>query len=197
MTAQYGAHEMMEIHEILTTGIDGINNMQLYRPHAQDPQLQQMLDHQLQFMMNEYNTLVQMVQSQGAGQAVPYRAPKNFSPTYGLDHPAPQSPNTSLNQMDDRDVAFGLLCVHKTGAKRKMTGALECANPMLRSALQQGAINCSEQAYEVWQFMNQKGYYQVPTMKEITTNTVMNSYQAAGANNGMMQQPQQMTGYQQ
>jgi spore coat protein CotF len=189
MTAQYGAHETMEIHEVLTSAIDGINNFQLYRPHTQDPQLQQMLDHQLQFMMNEYNTMVQMLQMQGAGQAVPYRAPRNFNPTYGLDNPSPQSPNTSLNQLDDRDVASGMLCVHKASAIRKMTGALETANPNLRQALQQGAMNCSEQAYEVWQFMNQKGYYQVPTMKEMTTNTVMNAYQTAG-NMNQMQQPQ-------
>jgi spore coat protein CotF len=42
--------------------------------------------------------------------------------------------------------------------------------------LQQGAINCSEMAYETWQYMNQKGYYQVPTMKEQTTQTMMNAY---------------------
>lgn len=169
----------MEIHEVLTDAIDGINQFQLYRPHARDPQLVQMLDRQLQFISNEYNALVNMVQQHGAGQAVPYRAPKQFQPVYGLDHPAPMAPNTSAQQMDDRDVASGMLGCHKASAWMKMVAALECGNPELRRALQQGAINCAEMAYEVWQYMNDRGYYQVPTMKEITTNTVVNMYQPA------------------
>lgn len=177
MAAQYGAHEVMEIHEILSSTIDGINNMQLYRPHAKDPQLQQILDHQLQFMNESYQNLVNMLQMHGAAQAVPYRAPKNFSPTYGLHQPAVQQPNSSISQMDDLDVARGLLCIHKNAALRQMQGALEAADPNIRRALQQGAINCSEQAYEVWQYMNEKGFYQVPTMKEMTTNTILNTYQ--------------------
>lgn len=191
MAAEYGAHEIMEIHEVLNTAMDAIHNLQLYRPHVKDPQLAQILDHQLQFMMNAYNNMVQMVQMNGAGHAVPYRAPKAFTPVYGLDNPAPQSPNTSPDQMDDRDVASGMLGIHKAGALRQMQGALETANPNLRYALQQGAVNCAEQAYEVWQYMNRKGYYQVPTMKEMTTNTMIGSYQTAdGA--GLMQQTPQM-----
>ena len=46
--------------------------------------------------------------------------------------------------------------------------------------MQQGAINCAEQAYEIWQYMNEQGYYQVPTMKDVTTQTMSNIYQPAG-----------------
>ncbi|MFC5650947.1 spore coat protein [Paenibacillus solisilvae] len=194
MAAHLGAHETMEVHEILTCAIDGINQFQLYRPFVKDQELLQMLDHQLQFMMNEYNGMVQTINMQGQGQAVPYRSPKNLQPTYGLDHPAAQSPNLSMNQMDDRDVASGMLGSHKASATMKMIAALECANPQLRHLMQQGAVNCSEQAYEVWQYMNQKGFYQVPTMKEQTTNTVLNTYQTAGNMNASytMAPPQTM-----
>lgn len=40
----------------------------------------------------------------------------------------------------------------------------------------QSSNNCAEMAYEIWQFMNEKGYYQVPTMKQMTTNTMTDSY---------------------
>lgn len=180
MAAHYGAHEVMEVHEILTCAIDGINTMQMFRPHVRDPQLAQMMDHQLQFALNEYNGMVQMLHSQGMGQAVPYRAPKQASPKYGLHQPPTQTPNMSPEELDDRDISSCLLGIHKSSSVQKMHGALECADPNLRRTLQQGAVNCSEQAYEVWQYMNQMGYYQVPTMKEMTTNTVMNSYGMAG-----------------
>ena len=72
MTAQFGAHEVMEMHEVLTSAIDGINQLQLYRPHAKDPQLRQIIDNHMQFMMNEYNGMVQALNQRGMVQAVPY-----------------------------------------------------------------------------------------------------------------------------
>lgn len=186
MAAQFGAHETLEVHEVLTSAINGINHFQLLRPYIKDRQLQQILDRQLQFMTNEYNGTVRALQQQGQEQAIPYRSPINLAPIYGLDHPAEQSPNASMNQIDDRDVASGMLGCHKASASMKMIASLECANPQLRHLMQQGAINCSEQAYEVWQYMNQQGYYQVPTMKDVTTNTVMNTYQPANANINMI-----------
>jgi spore coat protein CotF len=179
MAAHLGAHETMEVHEVLTSAINGINHFQLYRSFVKDQQLMQILDNQMQFMMDEYNQMVQTLNQQGNNNAVPYNSIANGAPTYGLKNPAPQSPNASMNQLDDRDVSSSMLSCHKTSASKKMMAALECANPQLRRMMQQGAVNCAEQAYEVWQFMNQKGYYQVPTMKEETTNTVLNSYQNA------------------
>ncbi len=179
MAAHLGAHETMEVHEVLTSAINGINHFQLYRSFVKDQQLMQILDNQTQFMMDEYNQMVQTLSQQGNNNAVPYNSIVNGAPTYGLKNPAPQSPNASMNQLDDRDVSSSMLSCHKTSAAKKMMAALECANPQLRRMMQQGAVNCAEQAYEVWQFMNQKGYYQVPTMKEETTNTVLNSYQTA------------------
>lgn len=177
MAAQYGAHEIMEVHEVLSSEINGINTMQLYRQHVRDTQLAQIVDKHLQFAVQGYNTLVQTVQNKGMQSAVPYRAPKSTAPTYGLHQPAPASPAMSVNAVDDRDVACAMLDIHKTGANKKMLASLECADPQLRRTLQQGAVNCSEQAYEIWQYMNQQGYYQVPTMKDMTTQTMINSYQ--------------------
>lgn len=178
-TAKFGAHEAMEVHEVLSGIIDGINNFELFRDHVRDQQLRTILDHQLQFMTEEYNTLLQAVQQHGMSEAAPYRWPKNVSPKYGLRQPAPVSPNASPNEMDDRDVASLMLGQHKSGAIKKIHAALECANPQLRNIIQQSAINCTEQAFEVWNFMNQRGMYQVPTMMDMTTNTLVNAYSAA------------------
>lgn len=189
MTAQFGAHETMHVHEVLTRAIDTINLFQLYRPHVQDPQLRNLLDKQTEFMTREYDSMVQTLNQHNLSQAIPYRAARNVSPTYGLRNPSTQSPNPSPIEMDDRDVASGILGCHKSSAVFKMTASLECANPELRRLVQQGAINCAEQAYEVWHYMNQKGYYQVPTMKETTTATTMSAFAPVGASMGQ-EQPQ-------
>jgi len=180
MAAQFGAHEVMEIFEVLTDTIDGINQFQLYRPHVQDPQLKSVLDKQIEFMTREYNNMVTSINQRGMGQAVPYRPVRTASPTYGLRNPSTQTPNTSIQEMDDRDVSSGMLGCHKSSASMRMMASLECADPELRRMIQQGAMNCSEEAYEVWQYMNQKGYYQVPTMKDVTTNTTTNAFSPAG-----------------
>lgn len=179
MAARLGAHEVMELHEVLTDIIDGINQFQLYRPHCKDSELRSILDNQIQFMTREYNNLVQAVQQRGVGEAVPYRTLRDVSPSYGLKNPEQQAPIASADQLDDRDIASGMLGCLKSSAKLKMASSLECADPELRRMLQQSAINCAEQAFEVWHYMNQKGFYQVPTMKDMTTRTMINTYGTA------------------
>jgi spore coat protein CotF len=180
VAANLGAHEVMELHEILSETVTGINTAQLYNEHCQDPQLKGLVNKQLEFMTNEYNSMVNTISQHGFQEAVPYRVSNNYSPTYGLRNPSSQTPNMSASHVDDQDVASALLGIHKTSASKRMTGSLECSNPQLRRMLVQGAINCADQAYDVWQYMNSKGYYQVPTMQQNTTDTLINTYQPMG-----------------
>lgn len=176
MAASLGAHEVMEIHEVMNMAIDGINQFQMLLPLIRDQQLRGICSNQLGFMNQEYNTMVQMLNQQGAADVAPYRSPRGNMPVYGLDNPAQMSPNLNPEQIDDRDISSMMLSHHKAGASMKMHAALECADPNIRRFMQQSAVNCAEQAYEVWQFMNQYGYYQVPTMKDVTTNTMLQTY---------------------
>ncbi len=177
MAANFGAHEVMEIHEILSDTITSINTVQLYNEHCKDSQLKNLVNKQQDFMSNEFNNMANALRQEGIQEAVPYRANMNFSPTYGLRNPSPQTPNPSAGQVDDQDVASALLGIHKSGAGKRLMGALECSHPNLRRMLIQGAVNCADQAYDVWQYMNSRGYYQVPTMQQNTTDTLINTYQ--------------------
>jgi spore coat protein CotF len=192
-TATLGAHETMEMHEVLSETINCINTFQLFQNHVTDAGLKQILNRQLDFLANEYNNMVNTLHTQGRSQAVPYRAQKTAAPKYGLRQPAPAAPNVSVTQFDDRDVASCMLSSAKCSAAMRMHAALECSDPQLRSMLLQAAQNSAEMAYEIWSFMNQKGYYQVPTMMENTTQTMLNVYQP-GNENAIMQgtTPQQM-----
>ncbi|MBU8907698.1 spore coat protein [Desertibacillus haloalkaliphilus] len=177
MNKQLGAHETMEIHEVLTSAVNGLNLFKLYRTHVSDPQLQNLMDKQLQFMTQEYNTIVQAVNNRGMSTPKPYRSQLSQAPIYGTQQaPQSESPNMSPTQLDDKDIATGILTNHKASASMKMVAALECADPEIRRMMQQSAVNCSEQAYEVWQYMNQKGYYPVPTMQEQATSSMISSY---------------------
>ncbi|MEK5324289.1 spore coat protein [Aeribacillus sp. FSL M8-0254] len=176
-----GAHELMEVHEVLTNTIDGINQFQLYQPHCKDPELQNILQNQIIFMTNEYNSIVQIVRNKSSQQNFStYRPLKNASPSFGASGGTPEAPNSSINEMNDHDVASGMLGCLKASAALRMHAALECSDPELRNVVLQGAKNCAEQAYEVWQYMNQKGYYQVPVFQQNTAQAIINHYQPAG-----------------
>ena len=175
---KFGALELIEAHEVLNDHIDGINQLELYRSHIKDQSLMQILDKQINHMYGNYQTLVNYLQNMGAGSVASYRAPKVTGIRYGLRQPQPMEPNANVNMMDDRDVASGMMGSTKASALLCTTAALECADPNLRNMITNCAVSSINQAYELFQFMNQKGMYQVPTLAEQTTQTMMHSYRA-------------------
>ncbi|TCT26660.1 coat F domain-containing protein [Melghiribacillus thermohalophilus] len=176
---QLGAHEIMELHEVLSDTINGINQFQMYREYCQDPELRRIIDNQVHFMTNEYNTLVNLTQGKSGEFRTNHTPRTASSPTYGLQNQSSSRPNASVNQMNDRDIANGMLGCHKTTASFRMNAALEIADRQIREAIIQGAKNSADQAYEVWSYMNSKGYYQVPTFDQQTSQQIINAYQPA------------------
>lgn len=197
MNKTLGAHEVLDLHEILSDCINGLNTMQLYRPYAKDPQLQSMMNNHMQMMTMEYNNLVQTAHKLGGSEAMPVRGQKhltqggmqmnqggmqmnqNFQPMYGLHQPQTQTPNASYDQVDDADVAQYMLSCHKHSASMKMKATLEMAHPVLRQMMMTGANRAADMAYECFQYANQKGYYQIPTLKDQTMNTFLDAYGTA------------------
>ncbi|MFE8699552.1 spore coat protein [Cytobacillus sp. FJAT-54145] len=162
---QLGAHEVIELHEVLNDAINGINQFHLYEPHVQDETLREILNHQIEFLIKEYNQLVNVMNTNSQNQgAVSYRTFTGYVPRYGLDEPQSSYPKPTANQLTDQDIATGMLSCHKSSAMMKMTAALEFANLQLRNMMTQGAKNCSDLAYETFQYMNERGYYQVPIL---------------------------------
>jgi len=181
----YGAHEVIELHEVLNGAADAITTAHVYVPFIRDPELAQMVHHQVRFMQGEYNGLVYTVQGLGGGELLPYRPNRPFPPVRQvMSQPQqasePQSyaePHSYAAQIQDREVASALLGIHKTGAKQKMAAALEAGHPQIRDLLLQGAVNCAHQAYEVWGYMQRKGYYTWTFMPDSTNAELLRGYQ--------------------
>lgn len=179
---RYGAHEVIELHEVLNNALDALNTVQLYAPYATDPELVQLVNHQMNFMLQEYNAMVHMVNGLGAGESVPYR-PRTQPYTgagmmSGLHQSATQqSAPVQTAPVDNRDIASALLGMHKAGAKGKMAAALETAHPHIREMLVNGAVNCSHQAYEVWGYMQRKGLYPLAVLPVEANAQLLRGYQ--------------------
>jgi spore coat protein CotF len=179
----YGAHEVIELHEVLNGAVDAINTAHLYAPFVRDPELAQIVRHQVQFMQEEYNGLVYAVQGLGGGELFPYRPARAFSTSEALmSQAAPMSGSQPYAaQIDDRDVASVMLGIHKTGAKLKMAAALETGHSQIRDLFLQGAVNCAHQAYEMWGYMQRKGYYAWTAMPKAANAQLLRGYQPVNA----------------
>ena len=188
----FGAHETMEVHEILNEKVNQINHFSLYLNQCRNVELKNMIDRHLQSAIQSYDRLVAYTHDySAANQAAPSWPSQtaNVQPQqieYGLRQPSPVTPQMQGN-LNDVQIAWAVLLCHKNSAKNQMAAALECADPNVRQMLQDGANACAHQAYEVFLWMNQQGQYQVPTIQDHTAKTFLHSYQPA--------QPQMQTTY--
>jgi len=187
-----GTHEAMEMHEILSESICMIDHYAMYLSQCRDPELRRILERQQRHMFDSYNTKVNVMQGQGIDVS---RAPRltmgapgmtmgaasgmgiEHQPDYGMQQTSPVTPRPEAGRLDDRTIAKGALLFHKCGAVCATNAALECANPQLRNLLASSARSCMEMAYEIFQYMNHKGWYQVPIMPEHTLNQMQQTYQ--------------------
>lgn len=173
MNQQLGAHELLDLKEVLDRVKSGINVFKLYKPLIQDHELQRMVDHQLRFMIHEYNTFVNNLGVITEEPAL-YEEQNNVFPNYGVNPTTPVSPSGTIT---DRDIAANILGFHKSTAAIKLQATLECADEELRSIMLQSSNNCVHKAYEVWVYMNKKGYYQVPVLDDDFSHQIINQYE--------------------
>ncbi|WP_188881208.1 spore coat protein [Alicyclobacillus cellulosilyticus] len=185
---RFGAHEIIVMNEALSSKAAAIELVSHLATLAQDPQLKTMLDQQAHAMYNAYTHGVNLLQQSAA--STQHAAPMtdgmmqasqafhmNTEPKLGLRQPSMPAP--ALNgQISERSICGIVLNLHKQGAATGMMLAQECIDPEWRQYLVQGALECDRMSYEMWNYMNQKGYYQVPTLLEKTTQTMLQQFQA-------------------
>ena len=178
----YGAHETMEVHEILAEKINMITHFNFYATETSNQQLIDMIIRHQQEEIRSYNELVAYTQNYtGFNPVSPNTAIRGITPKeirYGLNNLDPFSPEVDA-LLSDSEVAMAMLNCHKNAARNGMWATLECADPNLRRMLLNSAANCANQAYEVFLYMNEKGLYQVPQLDYQTAQTFIQRYQPA------------------
>lgn len=178
LSMNHGAHEVLDVHEVLSASIGALNMFIMLRPHVQDPELLNILDRQYAFMLDEYNITAECFKT-GQDPSHPTRSYKmqmGNDTKYGLTPSQPKKPMTSANELDDGIISGFLLSQHKMGASGKTLAALESTNPVVRRVLQDSIPNCIEMAYELSLYQNKKGYYQVPQLSPSDMQTMLNMY---------------------
>jgi spore coat protein CotF len=179
----FGAHETMEVHEILSEKINMISHFNFYATQTKNPMLKDMINRHQQEEIKTYDAMVAYTHEYTNFTPVPPNTNVSFVKPdqiqYGLDNPTMLTPETNAS-FNDYEVAAAMLHCHKNAAANGVKAALEIADPNLRQMILNGAVNCVNQAYEVFLFMNQQGLYQLPQLKDHTAKTFLHSYQPAG-----------------
>ncbi|KRW92943.1 coat protein F [Alicyclobacillus tengchongensis] len=176
--APYGAHEIIGMHEALSTKSANVEMFSFLSQQAQDMQLRNLLQQQAHMIEQHYVQGVQIMQgSANANNQLAYQPTMHVQPKLGLRNPSHPAPNMNAQSLSDRTICTVALNLHKFGATAWTSFALECVNPQFRAYLMAGANMCDRMAYDIFSFMNQKGDYQVPTLQQNTTQTMIQSYQ--------------------
>lgn len=183
---KFGAHEVMDTHEVLAEKMNMMNHLGFYASQAKNPQLQSMIQRHQQEGIRSYNEVVAL--TRGAGMTgntrmnplMPSAGVQGIQQNvqYGINNPQTVTPHPDA-VMSDNEIASAMLIAHKNSAKNCTTAALECTDINLRRALTNSSVSCINQAYEVFLFMNEQGQYPVPTFEQGTAQTYLNTYQPA------------------
>lgn len=178
LSMNHGAHEVLDVHEVLSGSIGALNTFIMLRPHVQDPELLNILDRQYAFMLDEYNITAECFKT-GQDPSHPTRSYKmqmGNDSRYGLTPGQPKKPMTSANELDDGIISGFMLNQHKMCATGKTAAALEATNPVVRRVLQDSIPNAIEMAYELSLYQNKKGYYQIPQLSPSDMQAMLNMY---------------------
>lgn len=170
MDREFGAHELLKLHEVLQKLKDGMNLYNLSIPNIVNEDLTRLVEHQLHFIKSECRMFIDEI-SISESNLCTYGMYTIFEPTYGYE----SKPETTEQSFSEQEIASSLLAHCKSTAIVKVSAALECANPDLRLLMVQSSTNSVHQAYDIWRFMNRKGYYQVPIFTEETTEAIIQS----------------------
>ncbi|MFC7441374.1 spore coat protein [Laceyella putida] len=173
----HAGHEVLDVHEILSHAVNTLDTYVMLRQHVKDPELADIMQRQYQYMVNEYNTLVECF-STGRDPSKPtsrYQMKQGNNVVYGLKPGQPKKPMTSPTEINDQRVSSQMLSCVKTGAGHRAVAATETTNPVVRRVLADSIPNCIEMAYEIFLYQNKHGYYQVPQfspqeMQQLTTS---------------------------
>lgn len=177
MTNRFGAHEFLETQELVRSQAANIELHSVCASMTNDQELKSILNRHIQGMQQSYQQAVNLLQNKGVSMN-----PSNYGmhfqhqPQIGLNNPAMYPPNPNAQRLSEMSIGTIILNTHKAGSIFGMQWANECGDPQLRQLHITCAVNCNNMAYEIWQYMNRKGYYQVPQLADHTMQTMTQAF---------------------
>ncbi|TLS37146.1 spore coat protein [Pseudalkalibacillus caeni] len=186
------AHELHELHELTMSCVNSITNMAYMLEHVQDAELKSLLERHFPFHVRDYNMKVEFLnQMEGAAKELPLFKEEGRLTDYTMSPVSqypPVQPRTQVTEMNDREMATAYLLTLKRAGREYAYSAMEAANPDLRSFLQTAFMMSCGHAYDMWQYMVEKGYYPLEPADQTMVGKIGATYQVVPENQEMIQQ---------
>lgn len=174
----HGGHELMDVHEVLSCLVSTLDQYLLYQQHIKDSKLQDILNRQHQFILDNYNILCECFKSgkNPSHHTTRYTMNQSNDVVYGLKSGQPKKPHTNAAETSDQCISNYMMGLLKSGSGAMTTAALEVTNPVVRRVIADSVPNFIEMAYEIFQYQNKQGYYQVARLDQQDMQQLINSY---------------------
>lgn len=179
---QLASHELHDLSELIAGCFNTVTCMGSFKNQAQDTELKELLERHFPLHVQDYNKKVEFVQSKATPDISTFK-PDELKPNLSSFTQAPVStfqsitPRTQIDQFNDREIAIAYLLDQKSAAKKYAASVVECANPDLRTFLENAFLNSSHHAYYIWQYMTKKGYYPLTAAPQMEIQTIASIYQ--------------------
>ena len=173
------AHEVHDLHELTMSCVNSITSMACFINQARDPQLKSLLQRHFPYHIQDYNIKVELLKKAGASTqhlSVPQMHQANINPSQ-LTNLQPVTPRTDVQQFNDREIATAYLLTLKRAGREYAWSAMESSNVEIRSFLENAFQMSSHHAFEVWQYMDQRGYYPVEAAHQSSLDMYGQTYQ--------------------
>lgn len=159
---QLASHELNDLNELTMSCVNSITNMGYMLQHIQDPEFKSIVERHLPYHIRDYNMKVEFLnEAGGAKRELSLIKEEGHLQSYTVSGTAstPVQPRTTVEHMNDREMATAYLLTLKRAGREYAWAAMEMANPEVRSFCQTAFMMSCAHAYDMWQYMVKKGYY--------------------------------------
>ena len=144
-----------------------------------DPELKSLIEKHFPYHIKDYNTKVEYLKrTSGAKTDLPVPDITSIIQNYTQSQATlqPVTPRVSVQTLDDREIATSYLLTLKRTGREYAWSAMEASNPELRHFFEDAFTMASHQAYDIWQWMVQKGYYALEKASSSAYSTIGQMY---------------------
>jgi spore coat protein CotF len=174
------SHELHDLHELIMSCVNSVTNMGLFLNQVQDPELKAILERHFPLHIQDYNMKVEFVQQmEGSQQVLPVPDINAILQSYSqppMNQFPPVTPRTDAVSLNDREIATAYLLTLKRAGREYAWSVMETSHPQIRQFLESAFLMSSHHAYDVWQYMVNKGYYPIEPATPTSLSTVSSIY---------------------
>lgn len=157
--------ELSNLNELITSCVNTITCMSLFKNQVTDPELKAMLCNHFPIHVEDYNRKVEFVKDACSATGklnVPVLNSSIFSENLDKSKLAePVTVNTNVTNLTDREIALSYFLTLKRAGKEYAIASMEAVDPKLREFLKDAYTMSCNHSFEVYQWMAKHNYYPI------------------------------------